>query len=119
MKETSRTRRTIQNSRMSLILFLFQIFVGFYSRKVFLDGLGAEVLGVNTTLGNILSFLNLTELGIGIAMATSLYKPITNQDQQTINEILTVQGSLYRRVAVLLCILSIPILISMPLLLKP
>lgn len=116
MKETSRTRRTIQNSRMSLILFLFQIFVGFYSRKVFLDGLGAEVLGVNTTLGNILSFLNLTELGIGIAMATSLYKPITNQDQQTINEILTVQGSLYRRVAVLLCIFSIPILISMPLL---
>lgn len=110
----SRTRRTIQNSRMSLVLFLFQILVGFYSRKVFLDCLGAEVLGVNTTLGNILSFLNLTELGIGIAMATSLYKPIQAQEQNTINEILTVQGILYRRIALLLCILSIPILIAMP-----
>lgn len=114
MKEASRTRRTVQNSRTSLILFLFQIFVGFYSRKVFLDCLGAEVLGVNTTLGNILSFLNLTELGIGIAMATSLYKPIQAQDKNTINEILTVQGILYRRIALLLCILSIPILIAMP-----
>lgn len=114
MKEASRTRRTLQNSRTSLILFLFQILVGFYSRKVFLDHLGAEVLGVNTTLGNILSFLNLTELGIGIAMATSLYKPIQVQDQNSINEILTVQGILYRRIALLLCILSIPILIAMP-----
>ena len=114
MKEASRTHRTVQNSRTSLILFLFQIFVGFYSRKVFLDCLGAEVLGVNTTLGNILSFLNLTELGIGIAMATSLYKPIQAQDKNTINEILTVQGILYRRIALLLCILSIPILIAMP-----
>lgn len=114
MKEVSRTRRTVQNSRTSLVLFLFQILVGFYSRKVFLDCLGAEVLGVNTTLGNILSFLNLTELGIGIAMATSLYKPIQAQDQNTINEIMTVQGILYRRIAFLLCILSIPILIALP-----
>lgn len=114
MKETSRTRRTVQNSRTSLILFLFQILMGFYSRKVFLDCLGAEVLGVNTTLGNILSFLNLTELGIGIAMATSLYKPIQAQDQNAINEILTVQGILYRRIAILLCVLSIPILIALP-----
>jgi drug/metabolite transporter (DMT)-like permease len=96
------------------MLFLFQIVVGFYSRKVFLDCLGAEVLGVNTTLGNILSFLNLTELGIGIAMVTSLYKPIQAQDYKTINEILTVQGYLYRRIALLLCLLSVPILIAMP-----
>lgn len=114
MKAVSRTRRTVQNSRTSLILFLFQIIVGFYSRKVFLDCLGAEVLGVNTTLGNILSFLNLTELGIGIAMATSLYKPIQAQDQNVINEIITVQGILYRRIAVLLCVLSVPVFIAMP-----
>lgn len=114
MNTANRTHRTIQNSRTSLLLFLFQIFIGFYSRKIFLDHLGAEVLGVNTTLGNILSFLNLTELGIGIAMATSLYKPITNQDQKTICEILTVQGILYKRIALLLCCLSVPILISLP-----
>lgn len=114
MKENTRTHRTLQNSRMSLLLFLFQIFVGFYSRKVFLDYLGTEVLGVNTTLGNILSFLNLSELGIGIAMATSLYKPIQEKDHETICEILSVQGILYKRIAIILCCLSIPILVYMP-----
>ena len=61
-KKESRTKRTLQNSRMSLLLFIIQVFVGFYSRKVFLDYLGSEVIGLNTTLGNILSFLNLAEL---------------------------------------------------------
>ena len=99
----SRTKRTIQNARISFLLFLVQILIGFYSRKIFLDYLGTEVLGLNTTLGNILSFMNLAELGIGIAMATSLYKPINNNDQESICEIITVQGILYRRIAFFIC----------------
>ena len=110
----SRTKRTIQNSKVSLILFLIQIFVGFYSRKIFLGYLGDEVIGLNTTLGNILSFLNLAELGIGIAMATSLYKPLHDNNQKSIIDILTVQGILYQRIAILLCVLSIPVLIALP-----
>lgn len=113
-KVASRTKRTLQNSTTSLVLFLIQIFVGFYSRKIFLDKLGDELLGLNTTLGNILSFLNLAELGIGIAMATSLYKPIHDQDQESICEILSVQGYLYKRIALLLCLISIPIIASLP-----
>lgn len=88
--------------------------MGFYSRKVFLVYLGDEVIGLNTTLGNILSFLNLAELGIGIAMATSLYKPLHDGDKHTVVDIITVQGILYRRVAMILCVLSIPILITIP-----
>jgi len=83
MNEVSRTKRVLQNSKMSLILFLVQLIIGFLTRKVFLDYLGAEVLGLNTTLGNILGFLNLAELGIGMAMATSLYKPLYDCDYET------------------------------------
>lgn len=114
MGEVSRTKRTLQNSRMSLTLFLVQIVVGFYSRKVFLDYLGAEVLGLNTTLGNILSFMNLAELGIGTAMATSLYKPIHDEDHEKICEIVTVQGRLYRRVALLICIMGGIVMLLLP-----
>ena len=112
----SRTKRTIQNSTISLILYFIQIFVGFFSRKIFLEHLGDEVLGVNTMLGNILSFLNLAELGIGIAMATSLYKPLHDQDKNSICEIISVQGYLYKYIAYILCFLSIPVLIAIPLL---
>lgn len=110
----SRTKRTIQNSKVSLILFVIQIFVGFYSRRVFLDCLGDEIIGLNTTLGNILSFLNLAELGIGIAMATALYRPLHDGNRNEIIDIITVQGILYKRIAMLLCGLSIPVIITLP-----
>lgn len=114
MREASRTKRTLQNTRMAIVLFLVQIAVGFYSRKIFLDYLGAEVLGLNTTLGNILSFMNLAELGIGIAMATSLYKPIHEEDRETICEIISVQGWLYRRVALLILGVGVVVMALLP-----
>ena len=49
-----------------------------------------------------------------MAMATSLYKPLHDNDHDTIIDILTVQGILYKRIAILLCVLSIPVLIAMP-----
>lgn len=114
MNEVSRTQRVLQNSKMSLLLFLAQLIIGFLTRKIFLDNLGAEVLGLNTTLGNILGFLNLAELGIGMAMATSLYKPLHDGDYETICEIISVQGLLYKRIAMFLACSGILIMFFFP-----
>lgn len=114
MAQASRTKRTLQNSRMALVLFVAQVFVGFYSRKIFLDYLGDEVIGLNTTLGNILGFLNLAELGIGMAIATSLYQPIHDENHETVCEIMSVQGILYKRIALLLCILGVIVMLFLP-----
>lgn len=114
MNEVSRTKRVLQNSRMSLLLFLTQLVIGFLTRKIFLDYLGAEVLGLNTTLGNILGFLNLAELGIGMAMATSLYKPLHDGEYETICEIISVQGLLYKRIAMFLAGSGILVMLFFP-----
>lgn len=74
----------------------------FYSRKIFLEYLGTEVLGLNTTAQNILQFLNLAELGINTAVGFSLYKPLAQGDRRAINEIVALQGHLYRRIALII-----------------
>lgn len=61
--------------------------------------MGAEVLGLNTTAQNLIEFLNLAELGIGSAVGYSLYKPLFERNYQAINEIVSVQGWLYRKIA--------------------
>lgn len=99
MQRNSRTAKSIKNSSVALMFYCINLVLQFFSRKIFLDYLGTEVLGLNTTATNLLQFLNLAELGIGSAVGFSLYKPFYDDDRQTINEIVSLQGKLYRRIA--------------------
>ena len=96
---SSRTIRSIYNAKVALVFYFINLVLQFFSRKIFLDYLGSEVLGLNMTLQNLLSFLNLAEMGIGAAVAYNLYKPIYDGDRQSINDIVSIQGWLYRRIA--------------------
>lgn len=118
MNAKSRTYYTLKNAQVTFIFFVLQIAVGFISRKTFLDFLGADVIGMNTTLSNIMNFINLAEMGIGTAMATALYKPIFDQDHKTMNEMISIQGYFYQKIAYLFIIVSIPLCILFPFIFK-
>ncbi len=98
-QESTRTAKSLKNSTVALILFIVALLLNFISRKIFLDGLGEDVLGLTSTTQNILSFLNIAELGISYAVSFTLYKPIFDHDHEAINEIVDLQRYLYRYVA--------------------
>lgn len=99
MTEQSRTTKSIKNSSVALVFYFINLILQFFSRRVFLYHLGDEVLGLNTTATNLLQFLNLAELGIGSAIACTLYKPLHDRDLTSINEIVSLQGWMYRKIA--------------------
>ncbi len=111
MVQESRTRKTFLNARVNLIFYFLTLLLSFFSRKIFLDILGADFIGLTGTLQNLLSFLNLAEFGIGGAVSYVLYKPLFEQNQTKINEIISVFGYLYRWIGRIIliagCILSI------------
>lgn len=78
--ENSRTRNSIYNFASSLLVKILQLCLSFASRTVFIYVLGAAYLGLNGLFINILSFLSLSELGIGSAIAFLLYKPVASND---------------------------------------
>ncbi len=114
MNPTSRTFQSVRNSGTALFMFFINFILQFYSRKVFLDYLGTDVLGLNTTAQNLLQFLNIAELGIGSAVGFTLFKPIHDSDFNTINEILALQKHLYRQVAYLVIAGSVVLMAFFP-----
>lgn len=92
MSENNRTTQSIKNARVSLFFSILVLILGFFSRRILIECLGAEVLGLNTTATNLLGFLNLAELGISTAISYTLYTPLYQKDYKTINEIVAVQG---------------------------
>lgn len=107
----SRLSKSIKNARVAFIFYFIALVLAFISRKVFIDSLGTELVGLSATMRNILGFLNLAELGIYTAVATSLYKPIFDKEQTKINEIISLFGFLYRIIGFV--ILGIGIIISL------
>lgn len=96
MAQESRVKKTLLNARVNLFFYFITLALSFFSRKIFLDNLGADFIGLTGSIGSLLGFLNLAELGIGAAIGYVLYKPLFDQDHQKINEIISVFGYLYR-----------------------
>ena len=103
----NRTKQSIRNIRVSLCFSILILVLRFFSRKVFIDHIGIEVLGLNTALTSLLNLLNLTELGIGSAVSYFLYIPLAQSDCKTVNEIVSLQGWLYKRVTYVILVGSI------------
>lgn len=107
---SGRVHKSILNAEVNLVFYFLSLFMAFFSRKIFLECLGDDFIGLTGTLGNILGYLNLAELGIGSCISFFLYKPLQSKEYQTIQEILSVFGYLYKLIGLFIlfagCIIS-------------
>lgn len=109
MKQRSRTENSIINSAMSIVTQVLTVVLNFAVKTVFIKMLSDEYLGVNGLFTNIITMLSLADLGIGIAIPYSLYKPLANKDEHKINVLMNFYKKVYTiiGIAVLLIGLSL------------
>ena len=98
------------NIKVGVIFYILSLFLAFFSRKIFLDCLGAEFIGLTGMLSNIMDFLSVAELGIGTSIVFFLYKPLQEDNHEMINEVMSMLAFLYRCIGILIG--SIGIIIS-------
>jgi len=109
-----RVHKSLLNARVNLIFYFLSLFFSFFSRDIFLRCLGAEFIGLTGTLGNILGYLNLAELGVGGAISFFLFKPLQSQDREKINEILSVFGYLYHKIGLFILLSGMAVSVFFP-----
>ena len=93
---SGRVHKSLLNAEVNLFFYFLSLFLAFFSRKIFLECLGDEFIGLTGTLTNILGYLNLAEFGIGSCISFFLYKPLQTNNRDDIQEILSIFGYLYR-----------------------
>ena len=113
-----RTKNASRNMIFGTIQKVYTLLVPFIIRTLMIYFMGVEYLGLNSLFTSILQVLNLTELGVGSAMVFSMYKPIAEDDNEKICQLMNLYKIYYRAIggiiAVVGCILIpfIPYLIS-------
>ena len=114
----SRVNSALINTAVGIFTQLILAILNFILRRVFVNTIGLEYLGVNGLFGNVLSLLALTESGVGIALSYSLYQPIKDDDKQKIAVLLRYFKTLYYLIASVVFALGIVVSIFIGFLVK-
>ena len=110
----SRTKKSIINAEVGFLSYIISLLLAFFSRKIFLDNLGAEFIGLTGTLTNILGILNLSEMGVGLSISYFLFKPISTNNTNEINNILSLLGYLYKRIGQFIVFIGVIVSLFFP-----
>ena len=107
MKNESRTNRSIINILVGIISYALIVLIGLVTRRVLTDTMGLSIVGVNGEFTAIISMLSLTELGIGTAIIFHMYKPLAENDQETIISLMQAYSKIYKIIALVVLILGV------------
>ena len=107
MAKIERTKNATRNLIYGMILRLYQIVIPFLMRTVMIYTLGVEYLGLNSLFTSVLSVLNLAELGVGSAMVYSMYKPIADDDSETICALMKLYKIYYNFIGFVIALVGI------------
>ncbi len=113
-KQDGRVKNTVRNIFFGYTSTLITALLGFIARKLFIMRLADELLGVNSLYVGILSALSLTELGVGTALNFSLYKPVAENDIETIKSYMRLYKKAYRVIAAVVAVIGIALIPFLP-----
>lgn len=104
--EESRTKKTARNMIFSIVYKLSDVILAFVLRTIFIQTLGVSYLGISGLFTSILNVLSLMELGVGSAIAFSLYRPLAEKDDNKVAALMQLYKKIYTYIGFLVCIIG-------------
>lgn len=113
-----RTKNATRNIIFGMLLRLYQILIPFVLRTSMIYCMGVQYLGLNSLFTSVLQVLNLAELGVGSAMVYCMYKPIAEDDRNTICALMKLYRLYYRIIGLVIAVIGIVLVPFIPKLVK-
>ena len=102
-----RTKKALTNSIINIISFVVVFVPNLIVRKMLLECLGNDILGLSSLYTNIIGWLSIIEMGIGTTIIYSLYRPYANNDNEKIKSYIFFYGWIYKRVGIIIFIIGV------------
>lgn len=102
-------RNTILGAVTGISNKLVVTFLPFVMRTIMIHFMGTQYLGLSSLFSSILNMLSLAELGFGSALVYSMYKPIAENDEETICALLNLYRIIYRVIGTVILVAGIAI----------
>ena len=103
----ARTQNSLRNITAAMIGQMGGVLVNLLARVFFLHYLDQTYLGLNNLFTNVLTMLSLVELGVGPAMAYSLYKPLADGDVEKIKSHMAFYKRAYITIGLTIAVLGL------------
>lgn len=101
---SKRSKNVSKNLILSVASRLFYLLLGFITRKLIIQFVAIEYLGLTSLYSNMLDFLNLAELGLGVAIQVRMYAPLVEKDNNKIYNIIQVAQKIYSIIGLIVLI---------------
>ncbi|AYA77600.1 hypothetical protein DOE78_20435 [Bacillus sp. Y1] len=102
-----RINNSLKNISIGILSQIVIILLGFVSRKVLIDNLNINYLGINGLLTNIFSVMVLVEGGIGISIVYNLYKPLAENNKYKVIALVQLYKRIYSILALIVVVFSL------------
>ena len=102
-----RKKKALINASVSILAFIITFIPNLITRKIFLQVLGDDLLGLNSLYTNIIGWLSIFELGVGTAIIFSLYKPFAEDNKKLVKSYIRFYGKFYRRIGIIILFIGL------------
>lgn len=110
MPKTNRAINTKRNITWGFLQKTLSILLPFFVRTALIYQLGVNYVGLNSFYLSVLNVLGLAELGFASAIAYSMYKPIAEEDHETVVRLLQYFRRIYRIIGITLLLLGLALM---------
>ena len=100
--DSSRLENSKKNVSANVIVYVLQSILSFAVRTIFIKKLGAELLGLDSLLINVLNMLSIAELGFSTAISYGLYKPLAENKITKISAYMSLYKKIYRAIGIII-----------------
>lgn len=101
---SDRSKKLTLNTVTSLLLQIITVICGFILPRLILCTFGSDVNGLVNSITQFLGVITLLDLGVGAVVQSSLYKPLAENDKDSISKIYVSAHRFFKRLATILVV---------------